>query len=201
MADWVLASDRLDSILPMTDRSHGIHVSQVIHKLAVAQGLYKERDETTDTDRLRMELGNIMEAAQIARLCEDEPDRYTVPGEITVDDIHQTPDLVDLGGWDKEIEQTLDPAVVEMKFTYKSCRHHPTDAKLWTYATQLKCYCRSFGLSHGELRVCYVNGDWRHDSPLGFVPVYHRWRARFSDEELERNWRMIVSNTEGVEPE
>ena len=189
---YELIETRMPTLLPMTGRSEGVHISQIIHKLAVGLGHYEPREdgaEISDAVRARMELGNTMERAWIDRLKEHWPGRYVVPGELELDGLFGTPDLVDVE----------DEGVEEFKFTWMSSRNGPDDEKMWKYLVQLKAYCRMMRTGLGRLRVCFVNGTWRwEDKEEGFAPVYRVWEFEFSRRELERNWEMLKGNQDGV---
>jgi len=160
----------------MQGRSPGVHVSEVIHDLATRLGHYEARDEITPEARCMMELGCALEDAVIDRLTRHSPGRYVQPGELELDDIYGTPDLLDID----------DYAIEECKLTWMSSNHDPDSEKFWRYWVQLKSYCRMAGSSLGRLRVAFVMGDYK-----GSGPQYRVWEARFSDDELAENWAMI----------
>lgn len=174
-----LIHEGLPDLLPMTNRSEGVHVSHVIHRLCVAMGHYEER--TGDLPMTKMGLGNAMEHAIIHRFHLAEPDRYVQPGEREKDGIYCTPDLFDIIDW----------VVHEIKLTWMSSRNGPRSEKFWKYLVQLMSYCTVMGTRQGILHVGFVNGDYKYGEPSG-QPTYRVWAFEFTKAELARNWRMIL---------
>ena len=132
-----------------------------------------------------MELGCALEHAIAERYEQDEPGRYLAIGELALDGVTGTPDLVDL----------VDNAVIEIKLTWSSGsleRNPPDSQKFWRYWVQLMSYCKMYGTNTGRLHVCHINGDYAENR----FPIYRVWERKFTDEELATNWRMILTNAE-----
>jgi hypothetical protein len=172
-----LVSEGMPDLLPMTGRSPGIHVSDVIHDLCVSLGHYEPGDFDGPA-MTRMQLGCALEHAIVHRFALDSPDRYVQPGELELDGLYGTPDLLDLE----------DGADTEIKLTWMSSRHDPDSEKLWRYWVQIKAYCRMLELTLGRLHVCHVMGDYK-----GSGPVYRVWEREFTHQELLENWAMLRS--------
>ena len=181
MSEPKLLDTTMPRLLPMLNRSEGVHVSDCIHTLALALGHYEE-SELTEASVIRMELGRSFEYALIAMMTKDNPDRYAQPGELELDDMFGTPDLFD----------TTDGAMEEIKLTWMSSNAEVDGKKFWRYWVQLKAYCKMWGASVGRLRVLFIMGDYRFDAGSG-GPVYRVWEQRFTQEELDENWLMLLS--------
>jgi hypothetical protein len=168
------------SLLPMDNRSPGLHVSEIINRLCVQLGHWVP---TEGPNLVKFELGNALEHAVVERYALHDPDRYIRPGELVLDDVYGTPDLLDL----------YDEAVEECKCTWLSTKHPVDGTKFWHYWVQIKCYCKMMGWSKGRLHVCFVNGNYRRgDDESG--PVYRVWEVEFTQEELDKNWAMILKH-------
>lgn len=161
-----------------------MHVSGIIHPLALARGDYEERGEVDDTAVAYMSAGNVMEWALIQMMEIEEPGRYVQPGEQQKDGLFGTPDL-----WDLD-----DHALHELKWTWKSSRHDPGSDAFWKYETQMKAYCWMLETGLSRLHVFHVNGTWKWGEPDGFKPVYRVWEYEWGKRELEKNWRMLLAN-------
>jgi hypothetical protein len=58
---------------------------------------------------------------------------------------------------------------------------------------QVKSYCYALDTPVAVMRIFHLNGDYR-----GSGPVYRVARIRFTEKELEDNWRMILRHKEAV---
>jgi hypothetical protein len=154
-------------------------------------GHFEDEDSSSMTDdaksvrQTRWELGSAFEEAVrhglARRYSQDEPDKYMVIGELEDDGLIGSPDLADL----------TEPAVHEIKLTWMSNRRGPEDEKFWKYLVQLKAYVRMFKQSRvGYLHVCFLNGDYSYRGGNS-GPDYRVWRAEFTQQELDENWRML----------
>lgn len=179
MSEIKLISDVMPELLPMQGRSPGVHVSSIISRMCIALGHFK--DDGKDLPKAYMELGCALEHAIIQRFALDDPDRYQQPGELELDNMFGTPDLLDL----------TDEAVIEIKLTWMSSNHEPDSQKFWRYWVQLKAYCKMMGWPLGRLHVCHIVGDWR-----GSGPIYRVWECKFDREELDDNWFALQTNAE-----
>lgn len=187
---------------PVYSRSKGIHLSDILRKIAV------ETNQLTDEDRadempLRVFLGLAWEAMCV-RLY---PEITWQPGELCRDRVYGTPDglttnpttLAILEG--KNLKAQLFYGVVEeFKFTYKSCREKggPPDSMRdirvdWMWIHQMMGYINMYrangynSMNLARLHVCYANGNYVHP----YCERYIRYLIRFSERELEGNWKMV----------
>ena len=160
-----------------------MHISTVIHDLCKRLG-YFEGD--LPPNQMWFELGNALEHAICERLHEQYPNRYLIPGELELDGLFGTPDLIDIEDWADE----------EIKLAWMSSGHEPDSEKMWRYWTQVKAYCKMMGTNIGRLRVCFINGDYK-----GVGPSYRFWECEFSDEELDENWAMLITAGQRLEEE
>ena len=195
--DIELVSSELSRLLPITGRSHGVHVSSIIHHLAVGLGHYPAREgKPSRADELRMELGCTLEHAIAHRLTLEYPGRYVQSGELELDSLYGTPDLVDIG-------TRPDCAVEEIKLTWASSKNQYDieGKKMWRYWVQLMAYCQMWHTRIGRLRVVFINGDYTYGKGESSGPQYRVWEAQFSRAELDRNWQMLLSNAADVEAE
>lgn len=178
MPTVTLLSETMPVLLPMQGRSPLVHVSNVINLLCVQLGHYDERREM---NQAQLELGCAWEWASIARYAREAPNRYLQCGELILDDIAGTPDLLDL-----DLE-----AVHEFKATWMSPRHGPGSKKLWKWELQQKSYCKMMGWTRSVLEVAYVNIPY--GMPGGPV-LYRRWGYVWSQAELDAGWRTITQH-------
>ncbi len=182
-----LAATGIPDLIPMArsgDPSR--HVSAVIRYLCLKLGHFDDDGGViTPEQQTRMELGSTFEDAMIAALAAryvSSNNRYVQPGELFLDGMIGTPDLLDVD----------DYAIEEIKLTWLSSRHETDSKKLWKYWVQLKAYCHMIETRLGRLHVCYVNGDYRAERG----PTYRKWEVEFTGEELHENWRMLITNGE-----
>lgn len=172
-------STRLADLLPMTERSAGVHISEIISDLAVKLGHYEKREGPIPDDVAnKMALGNALEHAIIERHVQDAPDRYVKPGELECDGLFLTPDLVDV----------IDACVHEIKLTWLNSRHD-NEATMWRFWTQARCYCHALGFDTARLTVVFVNGNYAGSGPVGLT-----WEHVFTPAELRENWALMTSH-------
>jgi hypothetical protein len=112
------------------------------------------------------------------------PDGYDPGGRLyaqLVEELNNSPVYVDADpmgeGW-------------EMKFTWKSITSSPPDA-IWAWRVQFMGYATLTGSHTTNLLALYGCGDWRPPQPR-LVGLRFRW----TDQELEENWRMLTSARE-----
>ncbi len=79
----------------------------------------------------------------------------------------------------------------EFKCTWYSIRQGITDKKFDKWFTQMKAYCYHLQCNHARLYVLFVNGDYSWKPPDG-EPHPERFEIRFSDDELLKNWNMLL---------
>lgn len=187
-----LISSGLGDLLPMV-RTPGRHVSHAIRKLCIQLGHLE--DTPFPEDRSTMELGSSFEDLLIGAMCDrmaaNEPDRLVRIGEIELDGVFGTPDLIDL----------VEASVWEIKLTRLSCKWDPDDKRFWKYWKQLMSYVHMLGFTKGYLAICHINGMWGDEMcPHCGKPApgnnahFHVWApdgGEFLPGELESNWKMI----------
>lgn len=187
MSDIRLLSSQLPDLLPMSGRSSGTHVSHVIHDLCIRTGVYEERVDAPPHNKLI--LGTLLEYALRSSYEQSNPGRYVVPGELELDGLYGTPDLLD----------THDGAIHEIKMSWLSERHaeNPdprSNPKLWKFWVQLMAYLRMLGLDLGRLEIAFVRGDYKSEDA-----GYRKWECRFSRRELAENWTMLCRHRDRME--
>lgn len=178
-----LVSEGLRDLTPMEDRSNGVHISGIIYALCIARGIYKPGETLSEEEKTRMNLGNALEDAIIARYQASDKKRYIKIGEQECDGLFGTPDMLDTEEW----------AVHEMKLTWLSSKHTVDSMKLWKYLVQIMAYCYMLQTLVGYLHLCNVNGDYSYQSPGG-DPTYRVFRFEFTKQELADNWAMLKNH-------
>lgn len=176
-----------------TDRTPGIHVSDIIKYLSELAG--EGGDDTytrEDLDRFA-QLGRMWEQ-MLADVVYTRP-RYERIGEIDKDGIIGSPDAIDLYEW----------TLHEYKVAWGSSglatppdlvNPYKTDSmrqKFRSYILQCQAYCHMLGLVSAEITVLHVNGPWR--PPL---PTALRHRLLFSPGELEATWMLFRMHAEAL---
>lgn len=187
MGDITLLSSAMPNLLPMENRSAGLHVSEIIHYLCYKLGIFKEREPSADgaeadPNMAWMQLGCALEHAIAQRYELHEPGRYSCVGELEQDNIYLTPDLYD----------HVDNAVVEIKLAWMSSDQDVDGDRFWRYWVQVKAYCYVLETLIGRLHVAHVMGNYRDKRE----PRYNVWEQRFTREELVSNWQMLVTTAQ-----
>jgi len=101
-------------------------------------------------------------------------------GEIEQDGIWMTPDAVDFA---------QDPPVrEEWKVTWRSMARD-LESENWHWFVQCKAYCHALKLTRANLRILYINGDYRPT-----VPKSQGYAIEFNQRELEENWSMCLQH-------
>lgn len=156
-----------------------MHLSNVIHDLAVRQRMYVPGEEQWEA----MALGSAVEYARVAQLEQEDPEGWMRLGTFSLDDIEVTPDLYNIrGAWPWEC-----------KATATSLNVGPGHPKMWRFEMQLGGYCSAvealFGepCLCGELEIIYFRGDYTADKLVGYKPWLVTWTAK----ELTHQWTAI----------
>ena len=164
-----------------SDRTAGIHLTDVLDSLENSLGY------GPDPERDWADVGFLFEEAMLAR----EKESVIVPGEIVADGIAMTVDglrLETVMTHPKGGRLKAPTKVVEYKARWKSARNLDIgDPQWWRILCQVKSYCRAWETNLAELYFLFMNGDWRPPAPMKV-----KFDLEFTDEELERNWRMIT---------
>ena len=157
-------------------RSPGTHLSDILDFIE-AMAFGKKKFKETPNSYLFAEMGfmweRVAKAQDQARLGE-----LFIDPELCLDGIYLSPDGVDL----------LHNNLIEYKFTWKSSARTPTwENQRWMWQT--KAYCKALGMDRVLFRVLYINGSY-----YPFEPVYDNTLCVFSQEELDNNWNMVLTN-------
>lgn len=175
----------MPDLLPWRERSPLIHVSECIHSLAVRYGHY----EPSTLNPAQLQLGCAIEHAIIQRYLLDSPDDYFQPGEMELDGIVGTSDLVYIPRRRPH----------EFKLTWKTVRGFDDEIllgpKYWSNRTQLQCYCRQLESCEGVLEIVFVNGDYSRGDD-GKRVAYRRRDFRWSRREINETWALIRNEAE-----
>jgi hypothetical protein len=170
------------------ERQPGLHLGEVIKSLEKATGLGYKGDGFNDM-QLTAEIGLLWEDV-LSRIMKE---KYAVrPPQIIRDGIWMSMD-----GINNDLCPGEDPAgevplvVEEYKAAWKSTRSSPEEN--FYYMCQVKSYCYALDTPVAVMRIFHLNGDYR-----GSGPVYRVARIRFTEKELEDNWRMILRHKEAV---
>lgn len=163
-------------------RSPGLHVSDIWESL-------NEQVDPMSEEQLREygALGFVWEQvidAGIAAACANN--RYIRIGELELDGIAGSPDLIDTEEW----------AVVDTKCTWRgSKRLEDFEGSFWKWAVQAKAYCHMLGVTSGRpcttayIWAIFICGTWKPPRPQWKVV-----RLTFSPVELVDNWAMLVNH-------
>ncbi len=159
------------------ERSSGVHVSDVLDFIEVM--VFGKREFTeNESNAYWAEMGFIWETYIKRNLLKADTNPDFFEGELTLDGITGSPDGVDLSTG----------IVHEMKLTWRSkAKSHPKDRQRWMW--QVKAYCKLARLNKVMFYVMYVNGDYK---PMR--PKPDSYLFIFSDEEIEANWNMLLTN-------
>lgn len=176
-------------------RSGGIHVTDIIKKIALSSGILLPQEEE-ELDWERMALGCAWEEW----IVKHHPDIIHQPGEIVVDGIAMTPDGISL--------TSAGPEVHEIKVTWESARKKPGDSGLWWMRlAQGKAYCRGVDrlrLDKVKCRVVnyhvyHVNGEYNFLRNIQDKEKRNRvYTVTFSDKEVESNWTMMLNGKKEI---
>ncbi len=172
-----LLSAEMPDLLPMLDRSPGIHLSDIINDISISLGHYKP----TPLNMARLQLGNAFEWALIERWLRHYPGRYARVGEMHRDGIYVTGDV-----FDKELWR---PA--EAKCTFQSAVHTPDEFRNKTgylkYRWQACAQAKVMRSDSAVIPIVHPLGDYKaHREPL-----YREWEEQYSRKEINDNWNML----------
>lgn len=176
------------------DRSVGLHVSDVIRDLdnrLIHKGKRLPYDLLTEFEHKRMgyytEMGFIWEELvehyfRIRMLMRGEKFRWVTQQEFQEDNIFLTPDGYDL---DEDMG-------IEIKATWvASWKFQDPEKWFWSWFTQMKAYAKVLGCRVFRLFVFWVCGDYKNSGPQVI-----EYRIRFSDQEVEDNWAMLLGHAQ-----
>jgi len=187
----------LDTSHTSLDRSSGIHLSGIINKLAIAQGIYSPSTSAPDDSRhFRRCIGLAWEDWLAPRLLHTYPTFEYHMGEICVDGVYMHPDGIHFED---------DGAIVlhEIKATYYSTKQllKPLE-KLIVWFWQGMGYL--YGLTQHTGQRCtraiyhpaFLCGDYSTMNPL-----YRPFQCDFTWEEITAFWQVVLANKHLAAPE
>jgi len=162
-------------------RSEGLHLTTVIRDI---EETIKPRDLwCTDEELSFFAAGGFMWERVYSEAMRDSllgDESLVRPGEVTLDGITGSPDLLRIS----DAEVTL----IETKCTWRGLRQwEALEKNFWSWLCQVKSYCFMVGTDVAEIHVFFIAGNWRPP-----VPCVRAVRLEFRKHELVENWRMIV---------
>lgn len=102
------------------------------------------------------------------------------PGEVELDGIVGSPDLVDFNC----------DTVVDTKATWRSSRKlDALEKHFWPWLVQLKGYCKMLRFRKGRVLVFCVNGDYKPPRPR-----IRCFNLEWTQREIDENWLMVVGH-------
>jgi hypothetical protein len=170
-------------------RSGGLHLTPIIRAI---EEVIRPRDQWVTEEELSFfGAGGFLFERVFSMAMADASitDSLIRPGEIELDGITGSPDLLDLsnGGL----------LGIETKMTWKSSRKLDTSSKpavlesldkhFWAHKIQCMSYAHMLGINVYQLHYFFVAGNWRPP-----VPCVKAIQMEFSNRELEGNWSMIT---------
>lgn len=180
------------------ERSPGWHQSDIIQDLAniiLYPGKRLPDVEMTEEERQTMllyrELGFAWEVIletvfKRRRIDGLDPRKFIKQPEICHDGVFKTADAVYVGG-------KRDPRrLLEYKLTFRSMARAALDkfeSEFATWIWQLKGNCLAWDTRLASIFMFFVCGDYHPQ-----VPRTKRYDIAFTDEELDDNWRMLLSH-------
>ncbi len=175
-----------------TERSKGIHVSNIIRCIASDTGILKsewaEDASLTDVRQitdpiaiLRISMGLAWEEWYIPRL----PEVSDHPGELQVDGVYMSPDGESLEAF---FGVGMQSVIHEVKATYKSVKTVGDLRTQWMWLSQIQAYCKARETLYAKLHVLFVCGDYKY--PI--TPQLKVWRLVFTEQEIADNWKLLT---------
>jgi hypothetical protein len=207
ITDLVLTLNKpgADADVGQHPRPPGIHVSGILRSIALKIG----RLEADDADVLVSAYGGLPVKALLRValglaweewISERIPETAGWPGTLVLDGIHGSPD-----GMRMQIDDDKLPilgikqlAIDEIKLTWTSAARPVADR--WMWLAQTKAYCWMTEQAHtipcrtARWYPYYVNGDYGKSGEWERGPVFAPVELEFTEDELRRNWQMIVAH-------
>lgn len=174
--------DRLTFEASQPDRTPGLHVSSIIYDIQkrMDKDRYDEDRFDESVKHLYRQVGFAFEDC-IERSLNHRRVDIVRPPELEMDGIYLSPDGMDPMKWMND----------EIKFTWKSSNDAPHHPKFWGWRSQFMAYARALGTDRTVLRAAFVNGNYKD-----YVPQYKVWELRFTKQEIEANWKMLLKHAE-----
>lgn len=181
-----------DPLAPPLIMSSGVPRSDGLHLTKITGDLfgYGERDPNDTEGTERMATGFALEyilswaIGQVFHTDDLHNAGILVhAGEVELDGIKMSPDAV----W------VYDDLLEEFKATWTSSNKPITERTTWLWQT--KAYCLALGLNKVRFRILHVNGSYHKGTGrCANGPCFKTWLVTYTDEELQENWKMIVSH-------
>lgn len=165
-------------------RSEGLHVSEIYKRLMMHIEPKTYGKPIDDEAKRRMEVGILFENV-LERALAEKYGTARVGEVVSPEGIILSPDGVN-------------PTLVageEYKATFKSCRHGIVDELgmplpgFIVWFVQMKAYAKWLELLDWLLRVLFICGDYSR--PIR--PQFHSYRIRFTQNEVDENWTMLIN--------
>lgn len=185
-----LVSSGIPNLLPSRDRSPGLHHSEVLYDWLVRMGHYSKSKGTKENDSTmsRMQLGLAFEDILCDRYSKHYPDRYIRPGELSIDGLPITLDLLDTHHYGPD----------SIKLTWLSARHEISSEKFIYHWAQLKSECIALNCNTARLHICHINGDYTYGDQS---VIFNKWERKFSKHELDNHKTRILRHRDRMEKE
>lgn len=176
--------------VPM-DRSHGVHVSDLVREvmLRVDPKTYGREMAQADTENFQ-ESGFFWESLMSGAFASArrEGGNLLRAWEVQRDGIYGTPDWFEFdddGLW-----------LSETKATWKSAREFDAGGienaflspKFVGYLMQVRAYCYLLEIPRVRIHILFMNGNYDR-----FIPEVRSYELIFTDTELSENWRQLVN--------
>lgn len=181
-------------------RSPGVHVSRIIRKIAVENGVldpkwvddlsllevgnsgwWESLDEST---QLRMSIGLAWEEWYLNQL----EGVVFHPGEMQVDGIYMTHDGESLDYLVTNGKKQMGLVLHEVKATYKSTKTVGNLLTQWMWLAQTKSYCKGLSTRVAYLHVLFLCGDYSY--PMS--PKKKIWKITYTQAEIDDNWELMM---------
>jgi hypothetical protein len=167
---------------PDPARSPGLHLYDILQD--INRALDPTRFSGTIAERPEFAVVGMAFEEMLGQTLRDLLPGWEKPGEFHADGIAMSPD----GFGDPTY-----PGIDEVKATWKRCPDVAQDfcdeVKFSHYHRQAKSYCRVLGVQHARFRVLYVCGTYH---PV--LPLFKTYNVRYTADELETNWTMILQH-------
>jgi hypothetical protein len=180
MPELEILSESMEPFGSGVPRSGGLHLTDVLNKIEQEMNWTKNEWQPEQL-RWAGELGFIWEDLLSFIFAERMAIRV---GEVECDGIIGSPDGL---GFDPEYEDRM--VLEEYKCTWVSAKRMPVDK--WRYMAQIMSYLHMLDLDVCIMRILYIWGYWN-----GEGPVPRTCRIRFTKDEIEDNWAMILKYAE-----
>jgi hypothetical protein len=190
MGSIELVSTGIPNLLQMKGRSPGLHHSSVLSDLLTRMGhwappIIHPNQESQDREKVmvmtRMQLGQAFEEILVDRYARTYPDRYYHPGELEIDGLPITPDLVD----------SLDYGPDSIKYTWLSSKHPIYSDKFTYHWMQIMSECIALHSDIGRLHICHNMGDYSYGND---AVVFNVWQQQFTRQELDHHRTIILKH-------